>query len=51
MGGCLSANRSIVEKTEYNSKTYEEKRNNSQIKVNRNSDNKYYKRTINIIVE
>ena len=40
-----------MESAEYMSKEYEEKRENDQVKVNKNSDNKSYKRTINIIVE
>ena len=51
MGNCVSMNKSIIEKTEYTSKEYEEKRNNDNIKINRNSDNKFYKKTINIIVD
>ncbi len=51
MGNCITVNRSVVESAEYMSKEYEEKRENDQVKVNKNSDNKSYKRTINIIVE
>ena len=51
MGNCITMSKSVIEKTEYISKEYEEKRNNNEIKVNKNSDNKFYKRTINIIVE